>query len=112
MAKWVEYTEEQQNMWEEWLAERPQVIKDMVVKYDLHPEKVYCFESNKEKRFVLHSLDEDGTVTVQFRRELSPNFILPLMDYNVFGVNPESLLDAEQDFDLIDGSVFLQDKET
>ncbi len=93
MGNVIEPTEEKLKEIEEWLKDRPQVIKDLCKK--LPPFKLYklkyCEQPELFSLVTLHSYNEDGTVTVY----VSKKFNITLMERNVFGINPERLTECD-----------------
>lgn len=74
-------TPEQQEILDEWLEDRPQIIKDMA-----HATPPGCYTFNDTGQHgVLYSYDESGTVTV------NTTMLDGLMPVGVFGVNPANL---------------------
>lgn len=71
----------------EWLADRPQVIKDMVAAY--HPYAVYKLKTTGQT-CVLSSYYEDGTVSIKIF-----NTQLCVFMHGVFGINPADLEECD-----------------
>lgn len=68
--------------YEEWLASRPQIIKDMVARW---PHDVdYTMGDDTETVYRIYSYFENGTVIVTRFLDLIPI-------WNVFGVDPNTL---------------------
>ena len=105
MAVWAIFTPEQNKMYAEWIASRPEVIRNMVAKYDLRPDKVYHINSS-QKRYVLHSFEESGTVTMKYLLEHNRDYPIPAPPVTVFNVKPENLKEADYPFKPVDGSLF------
>jgi hypothetical protein len=105
MAKWINLSEQQKQVWGEWLTTRPQVIQDMASKYNLHPELVYRIRGGND-RCTIHSLSENGTITVEISAEHNKDNPIFLFDRCVFGVDPETLIEVDYPFDVVDGTHF------
>lgn len=88
MAQLPSWTVEQDATHAEWLAERPQVIKDLVKR--VPPDRLYLLKSTNHRIFV-YSYSEDGTVTVAVMGKY--NF-LPF-ERRVFGIKPEELEECD-----------------
>jgi hypothetical protein len=88
MAKFIEWTDEQRACWEEWLAERPQTIKDLAAKFP--PDRLY-FMKKSNHRVTIYSYGEDNTLTVNVTGEY--NRII--FDRQVFGIKPEDLEECD-----------------
>lgn len=86
MAKVVEWTPEQRAAWDEWLSDRPQVIKDLAEKYP--PYNLYRMGNH---RVTLYSYSEDGTVTVNVTGEYNR----VLFSRQVFGVDPSRIVECD-----------------
>ena len=88
MAKVIEWSKEQKKAWEEWVASRPQIIKDLC---DLYPPyNLYRLKSSGH-RVTLYSYSEDGTVTVN----VSGEYNAVMFDWQVFGIKPEDLEECD-----------------
>lgn len=74
--------------WGRWLAERPQVIRDMAVKYP--PDRLYRMSSSGHRCYLL-SYNEDDTVTVAVTGQY--NFVV--FDRRVYGVDASELVECE-----------------
>ena len=89
-------SEEQKQIWDDWLAERPKCVRDVAEK--IVPWKKYRdirSESDIGNRYSPVSYDEheDGTVTVCCEKS---NEELPFLGgYGVFGMNPNDLIEAD-----------------
>jgi hypothetical protein len=64
MARWMEPTAEQEASWNEWVAERPDVVRKIAER--LNPWELYRLKTTGQ-RITLYSVSEDGTVTVDCR---------------------------------------------
>lgn len=74
---------------EEWLADRPQIIKDLARSHP--PDGEYRLaDSTDEDRYAIYSYSEDGTMTVTRYTKLGPDWVVPM--WNVFGMRPEDLV--------------------
>lgn len=80
MSTSPQMSETQRKVLDEWLADRPQVIKDLAYAY---PPDCYTFNDTGQHG-VLYSYDEDGTITVN-------TTALGFLPVQVFGVNPANL---------------------
>lgn len=100
MAKWINHTASQKDMYAQWVAARPEVIRKMIADHNLQFDTLYRRKSN-DKRVILHSFNEDGTVTVSVICEYNPETMLPggIFNRHVFGVDPADL----EECDLPDG---------
>lgn len=85
MAKHVEPTLSQTMEWNEWLASKPENVRQMAIKYP--PELLYRMKSTG-KRVCIISYAEDGTVSVV----VSHLYNLVAMDRMVFGIKPDEEL--------------------
>jgi hypothetical protein len=87
MAKIIEWTEEQKNLWEEWVSTRPKVVQDMCRRFP--GDRLYKYKG--DKRVTIYSYAEDGTVTVNITGEYN----LLSFSRQVFGINPEDLEECD-----------------
>ena len=88
MARHIELTPEQTREWNEWLAGRPECIRQLVAKYP--PELLYRDKSTG-KRVCIYSYNEDGTVSVI----VSSEYNLVPMTRIVFEVDPAGLEECD-----------------
>ena len=84
MATLWEFDEQKQKEWDEWLAPRPQIIKDLAKL--LPPNKLYLLKTSNHM-VTMRSYDEDGTVSVN----VSGDFNFVTFERGVFGIKPEDL---------------------
>ena len=97
MAKIIIWSEDQKKQWAVWLERRPQVVKDVINKYNLCPDTLYRLKPTGQK-VTLYSVSEDGTVTVTVTEELNRDIMLPfggLLDSRVFGIDPADLEECD-----------------
>lgn len=72
----------------EWVDTRPPIIQEMCRKW--RPDILYRMGENGN-RVLIESWSEDGTVTVS----VSGEFNAVMFDRNVFGVDPNSLVECD-----------------
>ena len=88
MAKFMEFTPEQQQEFDAWFAERPPLIQDIVAKYP--PDRLYRLKPTKQ-RVTIQIYHVDGTVTVF----VSGQYNLCVFDRNVFGISVTDLEECD-----------------
>ena len=88
MAEYHKFNEEQQKEWNDWVATRPQVIKDLIKK--VSPTTLYRLKSTGQRVFVI-SYAENGTVSVAY----SGKYNLVDFEQQIFGILPEELEECE-----------------
>lgn len=110
MANWIQWSPEQEQLWKQWLSDRPQVIKDMVAKYSLRPDKLYRLKTTDQIVKII-SLSEDNTVTVHVESTYNQHMLITqllgdTLDRGVFGISPDDLeeCDLPQGVEVVDGS--------
>lgn len=93
MANVIEPTEEQKKGWDTWVSERPEKVRNVILKHGLTPWKLYRLRSGH--RVTLYSIDEpkEGEPTVKV--DVLGRFNLVAFDRRVFGVKPEDLEECE-----------------
>jgi hypothetical protein len=87
----AQWSDEQFDTWQKWLAERPPIIRELAEKFP--PWKRYIIrdddseDADKTSRFAGYpvSYDENGTVTVTVESPFFPRM--------VFGLKPEDLIE-------------------
>ena len=79
---------------ENWLADRPQIIKDLARSHPPYGE--YRLVNGDDDLYVIYSYHENGTMTVFRYGRLAdtPNSVLPL--WKVFGMKPEDLVRTDE----------------
>ncbi len=88
MAKIIEWTEEQQNAWDEWVASRPKIIQDLCRRFP--PCNLYQLRDSNQKVTIV-SYSEDGTLTV----DISGEYNWVTFARQVFGIKPEDLEECD-----------------
>ena len=88
MAKIIEWSEEQEKAWEDWVSTRPQIIQDLCERFP--PYNLYRLKSSGH-RVTLYSYSEDGTITVN----VSGEYNAVTFDRQVFGIKPEDLEECD-----------------
>lgn len=86
MAKHIEWTDEQQKSWDDWVATRPEIIQRMARKHP--PDRLYQMGKN---RVTLHSYNEDGTVCVN----VTGQYNRVVFSRQVFDVKPDDLVECD-----------------
>lgn len=78
---------------EEWLADRPQIIKDLARSHPPDGEYLLASDPNGDS-YQIHSYFEDGTMkTIRYAR-LADGSVQPL--WSVFGMRPEDLVRVDK----------------
>ena len=75
---------------DEWLASRPQVIRDLASTYPPDKRYVLIHPHGLRQTGFLHSYSENGTITVNFPQEWNPWQLDG--DRQVFGLDPTDLV--------------------
>lgn len=86
-------TPEIESQFEEWLRDRPEVIKQLAA--NLKPW--FQYKLNSCQLCTLHSYQEDGTVTVEVNGHEDEflNILYSATPIHVFGIKPEDLSKVE-----------------
>jgi hypothetical protein len=84
-----EFTEEQQTLWNEWIATRPACVRNMCEK--LPANRLYLLKTTGQK-VTIYSYSENETVTVDVMEEYNPGVLL---ERRVFGINPDDLEECD-----------------
>lgn len=88
MAVFKAWTPESLALWEQWLAGRPQVIKDVAAAYP--PNRLYRHTPTGQRVFIL-AYSEDRTV----RMAVTGTYNFLSMERQVFGVPVDELVECE-----------------
>jgi hypothetical protein len=84
MARFIGPTPEQEQVWKEWVASRPDSVRAVAERFE--PWSLYRMKSTGQ-RVTIASIFEDGTLSVNVTGE----FNCVMMDRRVFGINPDDL---------------------
>lgn len=103
MAIWVKWTERQEKIWADWVAARPQVIQDIIAKYDFRFDRLYRLKTTGQ-RVLISEYYEDGTVVVSVLQKFNRGY-MPL-DKAVFGIKPEDLEECDWEGAVEDGAQY------
>ena len=91
MAKFTTPTDEQQKAWRDWVASRPDNVRKVAERFD--PWTLYRMKSSGH-RVVVHGFSEgDEGVTLQVA--VLAEFNLIAMERNVFGIDPDDLVECD-----------------
>lgn len=88
MALHMEWTDEHEQIWQEWLSDRPAVIRDLATRF--HPAKLYLLKTTGQKG-TIESFGEDGTIRMQF----DGRFCKVVFAKSVFGLKPDDIEECE-----------------
>ena len=88
MSKFYEFTPDQQHDWDEWLASRPEGIRNLALNFP--PNRLFLLKSTGQKVSPT-SYNESGTITVL----VSGDFNLVSFERRVFGIAPEDLEECD-----------------
>lgn len=88
MAKIIEWTDEQQNGWGEWVASQPEIIQDLCRRFP--PCNLYRLRYTNQKVTIV-SYCEDGTLIVN----VSGEYNAIMFDQEVFGIKPDDLEECD-----------------
>ena len=88
MAKFYEFSADQQRDWDEWLASRPEKIRQLALKFP--PNRLFLLKSTNQKVSPV-SYNESGTITVL----VSGDFNLVSFERRVFGIAPDDLEECD-----------------
>ena len=89
MAKLYEFSEEQQQLWDTWVAERPEMIQQLCERFQ--PNRLYLHTVTGQK-VIPEAFDEDGTMRILIPRRLNIPF---LPTKSVFGVDPLNIVESD-----------------
>jgi hypothetical protein len=88
MAKVFEMTPDQEKEWQQWLADKPLIIRELAAKYP--PDRLYLLKTTGQKGLI-ESYFEDGTVRMSF----DGRYCKVLFAKSVFGLRPADLEECE-----------------
>ncbi len=92
MAQFTEPTSEQKAGWSQWIAERPDKVREVAERID--PWTLYRMKDT-DQRVTLYSFGEqpDGSVTLTV--DITGEFNLISFDQQVFGIDPDDLEECD-----------------
>lgn len=116
MAELYIMNDEQKEIWEQWVKERPPIIQDLCARFQ--PNRLYRLKSTR--RLVIpisFTEEEDGTATITVIVPQSLNSLGLIPSRRVFGIKPDSVeevdlpeglpvLPFERYQDLLDSPIF------
>ncbi|MDE2470084.1 MAG: hypothetical protein KGL35_15405, partial [Bradyrhizobium sp.] len=88
MANWLQWGDDEERIWQEWLATRPPVIRELAPKFP--PYKLFRLTTTGQRCFVI-GYSEDRTLQVQ----IDGAFNLVSFARQVFGIDPDTLVECE-----------------
>jgi len=88
MANWMEWPDEKEQLWQEWLKNKPPIIKELAARFP--PYKLFRLKPTGQRGPIV-SLSESGTVTMQ----ITGDFNRVMFAKNVFGLNPDDLEECD-----------------
>lgn len=88
MARWMDWTSEQQAAFDEWLSDRPTEIRALAQRFP--PHTLYWLDPPGHRVYVI-GYNEDGTLRVV----VDGQFNLVTFSREVFGVNPDDLTECD-----------------
>lgn len=91
---WFEPTDEHRSNWATWVAERPQTIRDLIVKYDFAPWKLYRLKTSNH-RVTIHSFDENKSGPPTLKIHVTGEFNAVAFERTVFNIKPEDLEECD-----------------
>lgn len=92
MARFREPTQEEQDDWAKWVAERPEPIRKVAERFN--PWSLYRPKTGGH-RVTLYSLYEVEDGTVQMTVLVTGQYNVVAFERNVFGINPDDLEECE-----------------
>lgn len=97
MARWIDWTETQKQIYADWVANRPEVVRNILDRNNLHMDRLYRLKTTGQN-VVLYSISENGTVTVHVLEKYNmhkkhPHF--PFEERAVFGIDPADLEETD-----------------
>lgn len=93
--KFKQPTKQNLTAWKNWLAGRPQCIRDVVEKYKLDPWTLYKLKSTNQRVTLLSISEPDKEGKVTCRVNVSGEFNLVAMERAVFGIAVEDLEECD-----------------
>jgi hypothetical protein len=88
MARWMQPTAEQEEALAAWIETRPEIVRNILRRLDFF--ELFRLKTTGQ-RVTLHSVHEDGTVTVCITGQHN----LIMFDRKVFGIDPDDLEPCE-----------------
>lgn len=88
MARIIEWNDDQQKGWDEWVASRPKIIQDLCRRFP--PYNLYYLKDPGQK-VTISSYFRDGTLKVNVTGEYNA----VMFDREVFGIKPEDLEECD-----------------
>jgi hypothetical protein len=94
MGNWFNPTEEQLRMWDVWIAERPEIVRQVAKNFQ--PWKLYRLTTTNHKVTLAVFDEEDDNITVTLRVNVLAEFNENLLhERRVFGIVPDDLVECD-----------------
>jgi hypothetical protein len=88
MAKVMEWTDEQRAHWDEWVASRPTIVKELATKFP--GDRLYRIKTSGD-RGTIQSYNENGTITLI----VDGTYCRVMFGKNVFGLHPDDIEECD-----------------
>lgn len=92
MAKFMEMTPEQEQLWKEWVQSKPPHIQEII--HRLPADRLYKLKTSKHL-VTIRSYDEGENGEISLTVTVSAKYNLVAFERNVFGVKPENLEECD-----------------
>lgn len=88
MANAIEWTAEQRDYWDQWVASRPPVVRELAKKFPA--DRLYRIKKSGD-RGKISAYNEDGTITLA----VDGTFCWVMFAKNVFGLHPDDIEECD-----------------
>ena len=91
MREIKKFNAEEQQVYDEWVAERPEAVREVILRKP--PTRLYRMDSGHNAFILKYDEPVDGSaisVTVIIAQEHNPHLLL-VFDRHVFGIDPDAL---------------------
>jgi hypothetical protein len=88
MAKVIEWTAEQRANWDQWVASRPDIVRELATKFP--GDRLYRIKKSGD-RGTIASYSENGTMTLI----VDGTYCRVLFGKNVFGLHPDDIEECD-----------------
>lgn len=92
MARFHEPTPEQEAVWGQWVAERPDKVREVAQRFD--PWTLYQMKNTGQLVYV-YSFGEEADGSVTMTVDITGQFNLIAFDQRVFGIDPDNLKECD-----------------
>lgn len=75
-CKWIAWTEEQCQVWEEFKLSLPSYLQELIQRYDLQLDYLYRIKETGQLA-IIHAFYDNGTISLKIEKKFNPTMVFP-----------------------------------